>query len=122
MMTYGKCVLRTRWWEWLVARRLVVDDDAPELTRKDRLALALAPRIRVDIDYAGCSQSHEPRADDPITAPLDDSSPRGVVTTRLSCGPPRTDAPVLPVCGRCGHRLTGASRSVTRRAERSGVG
>jgi len=78
-----------------VARCLTADTDMRELTRKDRLALAFAPRLSADVRQAVPMDESAPRGSDPIVALLEgsqDNDPDNlIVHARLERGPRRVD-------------------------------
>ena len=73
-----------------VARCLAAADDARELTRKDRLALAFAPRLAAEVRQEVTNDHAPDGAHDPIVALLESpgltDGPDVVVTTRLDLG------------------------------------
>jgi hypothetical protein len=74
-----------------VAHCLTADADARELTRKDRLALAFAPRLSADVQRAVPTDAPTAGGCDPIVALLEgseDTEPGSlVVSARLDLGP-----------------------------------
>jgi hypothetical protein len=56
-----------------VAHCLAADTDVRELTRKDRLALAFAPRLSADVHRVGTRDVPTPEGHDPIVALLEGS-------------------------------------------------
>src|SRR5262245_13776973 len=81
-----------------VAQCLVADTDVRdrELTRKDRLALAFAPRLSADVQRAVPTDAPTTAGCDPIVALLEGSQDTDsgslVVSTRLDLGPRATPA------------------------------
>jgi hypothetical protein len=78
-----------------VARCLVADTDVRELTRKDRLALAFAPRLSADVHRVGTTDAPSPEGHDPIVALLECSRDTDrddvIVRARLELGPRHVD-------------------------------
>jgi len=74
-----------------VAQCLVADTDVRELTRKDRLALAFAPRLSADVHRTGTTDAPTAGGRDPIVALLEGSQDTGndnlIVRARLDLGP-----------------------------------
>jgi hypothetical protein len=78
-----------------VAHCLVADTDVRELTRKDRLALAFAPRLSADVHRTGTTDAPTARGHDPIVALLESSQDTEldnvIVHARLDLGPRHVD-------------------------------
>jgi hypothetical protein len=78
-----------------LGRRMVEDDNATELTRKDRLALAFAPRLGLDVHQRMTTDEGPANGHDPILALLEGSQDDGpdhvVVSARLDLGSRGTD-------------------------------
>jgi hypothetical protein len=74
-----------------VAQCLAADTDVRELTRKDRLALAFAPRLSADVHRVGTTDVPTTEGHDPIVALLEGSQDTGndnlIVRARLDLGP-----------------------------------
>ena len=73
-----------------LGRRLVQDDDGSELSRRDRIALALAPRLGAEVRQEIPKEHMPDGAHDPIVALLESPGLADggdvVVTTRLDLG------------------------------------
>jgi hypothetical protein len=78
-----------------VAHCLVADTDVRELTRKDRLALAFAPRLSADVHRVGTTDVPTTEGHDPIVALLEGSRDTDrdevIVHARLELGPRHVD-------------------------------
>lgn len=78
-----------------VANCLLADTDVRELTRKDRLALAFAPRLGLDLQRRVATGEAPENGHDPILALLegsqDDDPGHLVVSARLDLDSPGTD-------------------------------